>query len=88
LFQPREDLDPVDLMGLLSLSPEAFRDRFRGTPLTRARRRGLLRNAAIVLGNRGDSAALPALERALSDPEPLVREAARWAVEQIRQRSE
>jgi epoxyqueuosine reductase len=52
----------------------------------RSKRRGLLRNAAIVLGNRGDPASLPALRRALDDPEPLVREAAGWAIAQINQR--
>src|SRR5262249_45044408 len=82
-FQPRPDLDPVDPVELLGLSEEEFRDRFRGTALTRAKRRGLLRNAALVLGNRGDTVALPALRRALDDPEPLVREAAVWALERI-----
>jgi epoxyqueuosine reductase len=82
-FQPRADLDPVDAVELLGLSEEAFLHRFRGTALTRAKRRGLLRNAALVLGNRGDPAALPALRRALDDPEPLVCEAARWALERI-----
>jgi epoxyqueuosine reductase len=82
-FQPRPDLEPVDLVELLSLSEEEFRERFRGTALTRAKRRGLLRNAALVLGNQGDPAALPALCRALSDPEPLVRDAAQWAIERI-----
>jgi epoxyqueuosine reductase len=75
-----EQLDPVELLGL---SEEAFRHRFRGTALMRTRRRGLLRNAALVLGNAGDRAALPALRRALEDPEPLVREAAAWAIGQI-----
>jgi epoxyqueuosine reductase len=73
-------LDPVEL---LSLSETAFRERFRETALWRTRRRGLLRNAAIVLGNRGDRRALPALEKALADPEPVVREAAQWAIERI-----
>jgi epoxyqueuosine reductase len=82
-FTPRPDLEAVDLVELLSLSAEAFRARFRGTALTRARRRGLLRNAAIALGNRGDPAALPVLERALTDPEPLIREAAQWAIARI-----
>jgi epoxyqueuosine reductase len=82
-FQARADLEPVDLVELLGLSEEQFRQRFRGTALTRAKRRGLLRNAALVLGNRGDPVALPALRRALTDSEPLVREAARWAVERI-----
>jgi epoxyqueuosine reductase len=82
-FQPRSDLEPVDLVELLGLSEEQFRRRFRGTALTRAKRRGLLRNAALVLGNRGDPAVLPALRRALDDPEPVVREAAQWAIERI-----
>jgi epoxyqueuosine reductase len=82
-LQPRPDLVALDPAELLGLSEEAFRRRFRGTALTRAKRRGLLRNAALVLGNCGDPAALPALQRALQDPEPLVREAARWAIRQI-----
>ena len=82
-FQPRPGLEAVDLVELLSLSEEEFRGRFRGTALTRPRRRGLLRNAALILGNLGDPAALPALQQALTDPEPLIREAARWAIAQI-----
>jgi epoxyqueuosine reductase len=82
-FRPRPGFEALDLIELLGLSESAFRQRFRGTALTRPKRRGLLRNAAIVLGNQGSPSALPALERALADPEPLVREAARWAIEQI-----
>jgi epoxyqueuosine reductase len=74
------DLDPSEV---LQMSPETFRERFRGTALTRPRRAGLLRNAAIALGTRGDPKALPVLRRALGDPEPLVREAAEWAIAQI-----
>jgi epoxyqueuosine reductase len=83
LLQGRPDLEKVDLIELLGLSEEAFRHRFRGTALMRTKRRGLLRNAALVLANTGDAEALPALHRALDDPEPVVREAARWAIEQI-----
>jgi epoxyqueuosine reductase len=82
-FQPRGDLEALDLLELLSLSEEQFRSRFRGTALMRARRRGLLRNAALILGNRADPAALPALRKALADPEPLIREAAQWAIDRI-----
>jgi epoxyqueuosine reductase len=82
-LQPRAELIALDPVELLSLSEEAFRRRFRGTALLRAKRRGLLRNAALLLGNRGDPAALPALRRALDDAEPLIREAAQWAIEQI-----
>jgi epoxyqueuosine reductase len=82
-LQARPELMQLDLIEILSLSEEAFRQRFRGTAIMRTKRKGLLRNAALVLGNRGDASALPALRRALQDPEPVVREAARWAIDQI-----
>jgi epoxyqueuosine reductase len=78
----------VDLIELLGLSPEEFRQRFRGTALTRTKRRGLLRNAALVLGNQGNATALSALRQALSDPEPVIREAAQWAIERIEYRTQ
>jgi epoxyqueuosine reductase len=77
-------LDPVEL---LALDADAFRVRFKKTSLWRNRRAGLLRNAAIVLGNVGDERALPALEKALTDPEDVIREAAAWAIERISQRT-
>jgi epoxyqueuosine reductase len=79
-----EVLDPVELLGL---DADAFRERFKHTSLWRNRRSGLLRNAAIVLGNVGGVDALPALERALCDSEEVIREAAAWAMEQIRHRT-
>jgi epoxyqueuosine reductase len=82
-LRPREELATLDLIELLGLGEAEFRERFRGTALLRPRRGGLLRNAALVLGNQGDPAALPTLRRALTDPEELVREAAQWAIEQI-----
>lgn len=82
-FQPAAGMDPLDLIGLFDLDETAFRRRFRATPLWRAKRRGILRNAALVLGNQRCSAALPALTRGLHDSEPLVREACGWALEQI-----
>ncbi len=78
--------EAVDAAELLSLTEEEFRRRYRGTALMRTKRRGLLRNAALVLGNTGDERALPALRRALGDAESLVREAAAWAIAQIEQR--
>ena len=79
-LQPREGQATLDLAGLLRLDEAGFRARFRGSPLLRAKRRGLLRSAAIALGNRPDPAALPALARATADPEPVVRGAAIWAL--------
>jgi epoxyqueuosine reductase len=68
----------------MGLDETAFRTRFKGTPIWRTKRRGLLRNVAVALGNWGSEEALPALERALHDPEPLIREHAAWAVERIK----
>ncbi|MSR56829.1 MAG: tRNA epoxyqueuosine(34) reductase QueG [Planctomycetaceae bacterium] len=79
-FQPRTDLSPADALELLSLTPEQFRDRVDATPLERPKRSGLLRNAAIVVGNLGNPAGIPALIHALSDEEPLIRGAAVWAL--------
>lgn len=77
---PRPENDPLDLIALFELDDAAFRARFRNTPLWRPRRRGLLRNAAIALGNRPVLAAVPALIRGLNDEEPLVRGACVWAL--------
>jgi epoxyqueuosine reductase len=85
-FQQHYANGNIDLVELLQLSEEEFRRRFRDSPLWRPRRSGMLRNAALVLGNRGDPAALPALEKAASDVDPVVRDAAQWALERIRQR--
>ncbi|MCB0197021.1 MAG: tRNA epoxyqueuosine(34) reductase QueG [Anaerolineae bacterium] len=71
------------LIDLITLNEEDFRARFKGTPLKRTKRRGLLRNVAVALGNWGSPEALPALEQALHDPEPLIREHTEWAIEQI-----
>jgi epoxyqueuosine reductase len=77
----------LDLESLLALDDAAFRTRFRHTLFWRPRRAGMLRNAAIVLGNRGDPAALPTLEMAALDADEVVREAACWAIGQIDQRA-
>ncbi len=79
-FAPAEAMNPVDLASLFDLDDEAFRRRFRHTPLWRAKRRGLLRNAAVALGNRPVARVLDALVRGLRDPEPLVRGASAWAL--------
>jgi epoxyqueuosine reductase len=74
----------VNLAELFELDDQSFRTRFRHTPLWRAKRRGLLRNAAIVLGNQRNAIALPALLRGLHDSEPLVRGASAWALGELR----
>lgn len=75
-----------DLIQTLELTPSIFNRQFKRSPVQRAKRRGLLRNAAVAIGNISDERALPALENAISDSEPLVREHANWAIEQIENR--
>jgi epoxyqueuosine reductase len=82
-FVPRGDLNRADLGRLLDLDEEGFRAAFGESALARPGRAGLLRNAAIALGNQRDPAALSALVRALRDSEPMVRGAAAWALGQI-----
>jgi epoxyqueuosine reductase len=82
----RSDLNTPDLLELLSLDEAGFKARFAGTAIIRGKRRGLLRNVCVALGNVGDRTALPSLERARQDPEPLVAEHATWAIEQIQGR--
>jgi len=82
-FFPQANSNPLELAELFDLDEPTFRTRFRHTPLWRSHRRGLLRNAAIVLGNQRDPNALPALSKGLQDPEPLVRAACVWALSQL-----
>jgi len=82
----RKELDEPDLIELLQLDEKNFRSRFAGSPILRTKRRGFLRNVCVALGNTGDKSALPALEKAARDSEPLIAEHAGWAVEQIKNR--
>ncbi|MBW3625597.1 MAG: HEAT repeat domain-containing protein, partial [Armatimonadetes bacterium] len=78
-----EEVRAPDLIELVRMDEETFRERFRKSAIKRTKRRGLLRNAAVALGNTKDPRAVPALANALLDPEPLVREHAAWALGQI-----
>jgi epoxyqueuosine reductase len=82
----RPDLAQPDLLELLALDEAGFRLRFAGTPMLRTRHRGLRRNVSVALGNIGDEGALPALQQAMNDSEPLVSEHAHWAIGQIEAR--
>jgi epoxyqueuosine reductase len=87
-FAPRADLAVPELLDLLELDEEEFQRRFARSPILRAKRRGLLRNVCVALGNAGNPRAAPALTRALEDAEPLVRDHAAWALERIRELTE
>ena len=81
--QARPDLAQPDLLELLRLDETGFTRRFAGTPIKRARRRGLRRNVCVALGNTGDDRALSALQAAAQDAEPLVAEHACWAIARV-----
>jgi epoxyqueuosine reductase len=82
-FEPRPGAVAPDLAELASLDEEAFRARFRRSPLKRAKRRGLLRSVAVALGNAADPAHRPLLERLADDEDPVVREHAAWALRRL-----
>ena len=82
-FAPLERWSRVSLERLLSLDDSEWEALSQGTPLKRAGRAGLARNAAIVLGNRSEPGSRDALEAALRHADPIVREAARWALERL-----
>lgn len=82
-LSPCPEITAPDLTAILSLTEEEFYHQFNNTALKRVQRGGLLRNACIVLGNQGNTAAIPALRHALLDTDPLVRVHAAWALDQL-----
>ena len=70
----------LQLLEMLEMTDDQFRQRFSGSPLKRAKLTGLKRNACVALGNSGDPSAIPALTRALNEEPPLVRRHAAWAL--------
>jgi epoxyqueuosine reductase len=83
-FAPLERWSGVRLEELLAMNEALWQKLAQGSPLKRAGRAGLARNAAIVLGNRGDRSALPALQTAANEHEDAsVRDAAAWACERL-----
>ncbi len=70
----------MDLLPLLAMTEEEFRERFAGSPIRRAKYAGLLRNACVALGNIGDARTIPALADALGHESSLVRGHAAWAL--------
>lgn len=85
-FSPREDIASVTFEDLVTLTPEEFQRRFRKNPVKRSKRRGLLRNVAVALGNAGASRHLELFDVLLSDEDPVVREHAQWGRERLVER--
>ncbi|MEX1230272.1 MAG: tRNA epoxyqueuosine(34) reductase QueG [Planctomycetaceae bacterium] len=82
-FQPVAERDQIDLHELLTISPEEFKRRFRHTPMQRTGWKTLLRNAAIVLGNRHSPKSAGILMQGVEHDEPVVRGACVWALSQL-----
>jgi epoxyqueuosine reductase len=82
-FSARPSTVSMALRDYLRLSNEEFRVLFKNSPIKRVKRRGFLRNVCVALGNVGDLSDLRALKCAAADPEPLIAEHAKWAIQQI-----
>ena len=82
-FQSREGLFNPALAWLAEISQEEFKEKFRGSPVKRAKHSGLRRNVLIAIGNSGEQSLLPVVERASDDPDPVVAEAAQWAKKRL-----
>lgn len=78
-FFPREGIRNQPLVSFLSLSEAKFKQKFKGSAILRAKRRGFLRNVLVAIGNSGDRSLASAVHEKFSDPEPLVRGHAVWA---------
>jgi epoxyqueuosine reductase len=87
-FEMKPEVAAMRLRDYLSLDEEEFRTLFCHSPIRRTKRRGLLRNVCVALGNVGGPDDLPALHKAATDPEPLIAEHAVWAIEQIEKRAQ
>jgi epoxyqueuosine reductase len=84
-LQPRPQQVHPPLADLARLTPRAFKQAFRHTALERTKRRGLLRNVCVAMGNTGQAAFIPLLESLLDDDEALVREHAAWGLARLRE---
>ena len=82
-FLPRAELAAPRLSDLLALDDAAFREMFAGSPIKRIGIKRMIRNCLIAAGNSGDQALVPAVEPHLDDQDPVVAEAARWALAQL-----
>ncbi|WP_202389524.1 tRNA epoxyqueuosine(34) reductase QueG [Croceibacterium soli] len=82
-FLPREELVAPDLADLISLDDAAFRQKFSGSPIKRIGRDRFVRNCLIAAGNSGDAALVGPVQALSNDPDPVVAEAARWALDRL-----
>jgi epoxyqueuosine reductase len=83
-FQPRDELVNPPLEWLAEMSDKEFGNTFRNSPIRRAKRAGVRRNAVIAMGNSGEKKFLPALERLAHDDDEVMRESVAWAMQKLR----
>lgn len=82
-FLPRAELAAPRLADLLALDDAAFRQLFSGSPIKRIGRNRFVRNCLYAAGNSGEAALLPQVQALAADPDPVVAEAAGWALAQL-----
>jgi epoxyqueuosine reductase len=82
-FQPREALVNPALEWLAEMRAEEFREKFRGSPVRRAKLNGLRRNAVIAMGNSGNREFIPALEKLTADEDAVIADTAGWALKKL-----
>ena len=80
---PKKELTFPSLIVLMGMRDGDFKGLFYNNPVMRVKRGRFLRNVAVALGNSGDQRAVPALEKRLSDPDPMVREHVEWAINRL-----
>ncbi len=83
VFRPTTHLSQLSLEGLLQLTETQFREQFRHTPMWRSKRRGMLRNALLMVGARKQTQLRTQVQNLLNDEEPLVSDAAAWALHRL-----
>jgi len=83
-FLPRAELTAPRLADLAQLDDKAFRQLFAGSPIKRLGSARFIRNVLIALGNSGDKAQIPVAEALTADDDPVVRDAAVWAVGRLK----
>jgi epoxyqueuosine reductase len=84
-FQPQSELVNPELEWLATMAVEEFRQRFRGSPIQRAKHAGLRRNAIVAMGNSGNENFVPILEQIAADPDPNLSSHAHWALRRLAQ---
>ncbi|MFZ0321390.1 MAG: tRNA epoxyqueuosine(34) reductase QueG [Candidatus Sulfotelmatobacter sp.] len=82
-FQPRAELVNPPLDWLADMSEAEFHQTFKGSPVRRAKRSGLRRNAVIAMGNSGDKEFIPQLEKLAADEDTTIAESAAWAIQKL-----